>query len=848
MNTFMSVTDAVGYRAEKRNNVNNSTASARFAGSTDGKESTPIGKRTESDTETTTDDPASTGSVNTGSVNTGSVNTGSVNTGPTNTHLYWPTVSIAQPVANIPSTKLFTPVVSVTKANGKANGDAQATRTPTPTDRVTRPTGSDAVLQPQETLDLDLQLSPQEGAYAVRVLTSPAGQANGDFSVPFAETETGEFVQEIMPSTRPLSRLAVQALMKEHGGRLFDALFQNDLLVCLERSFDEVRRRNATLRIKLRLTDVPELLNLPWEYLFHRRRNLFLSQSTTSSLVHFLELPDPVSTLTVALPLRMLVVIANPTDLQAVDVEREWTNIQGALAELIERGMVIVDRLPNATLPELQSALRRHDYHVIHFVGHGDFDKTTGQGHVIFADAQGQSNPMPGEVLAQLLHNERTLRLAVLNACEGTQAEGIQASNVSPFAGVAQLLVQQGVPAVIAMRHPISDEAAIAFSHEFYAALADGYTVDAAVTEGRVAVATRMGNGEWGTPQLIMHAQNGRLWQVAAKVDDPPIDGAAISADLGVLTQLMQRTAVRDMVATYRADFTAAEHEIDILSNYKFLHDLLHKLQFRCYNVITQEARRFPTDDLAFDNLLNYEVTLQDIVANLQGVMEEAQFPATETSWVNDLLDAQQLLRRALDTMESEALRRVVWLMRRVLALQPSNVNHRLSSAARALRLDTIVGSLRAIRTELETVQVADPQLDQLTSGIQELEQLNTQLNQLVTEHDQWQDVQRILGRIEDMMVYDLTELEFSWPDLSIRVTTLCTPHKGDWVDLFYQDGEQLQKALADQNPVRIRSYFQRYRQRAGNRFFQVDTQLKDLCTELRKVGESLATILKLME
>ncbi|MCB0190033.1 MAG: CHAT domain-containing protein, partial [Caldilineaceae bacterium] len=576
--------------------------------------------------------------------------------------------------------------------------------------------------QQQETLDLDLQLTPQGSTaqgkiYAARVLTSPAGQASGAFQAPFTVADTTEFIQEIMPSARPMSRLALQAMMKEHGGRLFDTLFQDDLLVCLERSFDEARRRNATLRIKLRLHDTPELLNLPWEYLYHRRRNLFLSQSTTSSLVYFLELPDPVASLTITLPLRMLVVIASPADLPQLDAEREWQNIQHALTELIERGMVIIDRLPQATLPELQSALRRHDYHIFHFIGHVDLDENGGHGNLILVDAQGQAAPMPGEVLAQLLHNERTLRLAVLNACEGSPTAG---ENL--FAGVAQQLVQQGVPAVIAMRQPISDEAAMTFSQEFYAALADGYSVDGAITEARVAVATRLGNGEWGTPQLIMHAHNGMLWQVAAKVDDAVIDGAAIGADLGVLAQLMQRSAVRERVAAYRADFTAAEREIDILSNYKFLHDLLHKLQFRCYNVITQEARRFPSDELAFDNLLNYEVTLQDIVANLQGVMEEAQFPQNETLWVNDLLDAQQLLRRALDTMESEALRRVVWLMRRVLALQPSTVNHRLSSAARALRLETIVASLRAIRQELGDVQVADPQLTQLDSGVHELE------------------------------------------------------------------------------------------------------------------------------
>lgn len=833
MSTFTSVTYAVDQRAPKRKAQHRYPTVRTLAA---GQPSTNQQKNQlvdttdradgnqESGTDAATDDPACTDSGHTSSAHVPA---------------YWQPAHLTAPAKEINSTNLLAPVVpshTVTMAH-------QALVPSAPLDRVRPTTGPDAVLQTQETLDLDLQLTPAEGAYAVRVLASPAGQAEGAFHTPFTATETGEFVQEIMPSARPLSRLAMQALMKEQGGRLFDALFQNDLLVCLERSFDEVRRRNATLRIKLRLADAPELLLLPWEYLYHRRRNLFLSQSTASSLVHFLELPDPLASLTVALPLRMLVVIANPTDLQPLDVEREWTNIQSALADLIERGMVIVDRLPAATLPELQSALRRHDYHVFHFIGHGDFDETTGQGHIVFVDEQGQANPLPGEVLAQLLHNERTLRLALLNACEGSQT-GAENS----FGGVAQLLVQQGVPAVIAMRHPVSDDAAVAFSHEFYAALADGYSVDAAVTEGRVAIATRMGNGEWGTPQLIMHAQNGILWQVAAQVDDTIIDGAAIGADLGVLTQLMQRSSVRDLVAAYRADFTAAEREIDILSNYKYLHDLLHKLQFRCYNVIAQEARRFPTDELAFDNLLNYEVTLQDIVANLQGVIEEAQFSPDETAWVNDLLDAQEHLRRALDGMEGEALRRVIWLMRRVLALQPSTVNHRLSSAARALRLDTIVASLKAIRSELDHAQGTPPQLAQFDGGIQELDLLNIQLNLLVAEHDQWQDVQRILGRIEDMMVYDLTELEFSWPDLSQRVTKLCSSHKGDWVALFHQDGEQLQKALTEQNPVRIRSYFQRYRQRAGNRFFQVDTQLRDLCTELRKVGESLSTILQLME
>jgi hypothetical protein len=760
---------------------------------------------------------------------------------PARTNLSWQPYQQAINLMKACARPAFTTVS--TNLTGRSSASLSALCKPHAPQTRTQPTGPDTVLQPQETLDLDLQLTPHDGGYTARVLISPAGQAVGAFQSPFAAEDLQNFASVVVPAAQPQPRIVVQATMKEIGGLLFDALFQDELLVCLERSLDAVRNRNATLRIKLRLVEAPELLDLPWEYLYHRRRNLFLSQSTTSSLVHFLDLPEPVASLTVALPLRMLVVIASPTDLPPLDVAREWTNLQSAVHDLVQRGLLTVDRLPAATLPALQQTLRRQDYHIFHFIGHGEFDDAAGQGYIVFTDAGGRATAVPGEILAPLLHNERTLRLALLNACEGARTLG-----ANPFAGIAHLLVQQGVPAVIAMRNAISDEAAIAFSHEFYAALADGYSVDAAVTEGRVAIATQVGNGEWGAPQLIMHARDGALWQVAAAADGAVIDGAAIGADLGVLAQLMQRSAVRDLVTTYRADFAAAEQEIDILSNYKDLHDLLHKLQFRCYNVIAQEARRFPSDELAVDNLLNYEVTLQDIVANLQGVMEEAHFPPNETLWVNELLDAQQLLRRALDTLETESLRRVVWLMRRVLALQPSSINHRLSSAARALRLDKIVASLHAIHSALAQGPNDAPQLQQLASGVQELELLNTQLDRLVTEHDLWQEVQRILGRIDDMLLYDLSELELSWPDLTVRVAHLCQQHQGDWVERFAQDSEQLQKALTEQNPGRIRSYFQRYRQRAGNRFFQVDTQLKVLCAQLRKVGESLSTILKLME
>lgn len=706
--------------------------------------------------------------------------------------------------------------------------------------------GAMAFLQTPPYLDFDLQLTPHGADYWARVLSSPAGQADGAFAVGTLAAAVAPFLAQVTVTPDPAQRAAVQAAMQQIGAALFAALFHDDLLICLERSLDEARRQGAVLRIKLRFGAAPALFALPWEYLYHPRRQLFLSQSNASSFVYYLERPDPPASLTVTLPLRLLAVIATPTDLPPLDGEREWTNLLTALGPLIERGLVIVDRLPLATLAALQQHLRRYEYHIFHFIGHSRLDETTGQTQLVLVDELGAAAPLPGADLARLLHNERTLRLAVLNACRADQP--VATDRVAPVGVIAQLLVEQGTPAVIAMRQAVSDEAATIFAHEFYAALADGYSVDGAVTEGRVAVATRLGSGEWGVPQVVMHAQDGMLWQIAAATGQERADGSAISHDLRILTQLMGQATVRDLVATYRADFSAAGRQIDILSHYKALHDLLHKLQYRCYNVIAQEARRFPDDELALDNLLNYEVTLQDLVAELQAVAARGDFPAGDIAWIDDVVTAQRTLRQALEELHPDPLRRVIQLMRRVLALQPSHVNHRMNGAARSLRLDNIVASLRAIHDTLRPLGIESIGLRQLAGGVDALRTLSAQLALLVDEHDQWQEVQRVLGRIEDMLVYDLSELEFSWPDLSRRVTALCSRYTGDWVSLFAQDRDQVQAALGAQNPVRIRSYFQRYRQRAGNRFFQIDNELKDLCTELRKVGESLVSILQLLE
>ena len=209
--------------------------------------------------------------------------------------------------------------------------------------------------------------------------------------------------------------------------------------------------------------------------------------------------------------------ISSPSDYPTLDVEREWSVLQEALQDVQRDGLVVAERLERPSLAALQRRLRRGQYHIFHFIGHGTFDEATQDGVLLLEDDAGRGHVVSGQELGTLLHDHRPLRLAIINACEGARS-----ARSDPFAGTAQSLVQQGVPAVIAMQFEISDVAAIAFSHEFYGALADGYPVDGALAEARKSIFARVPDVEWGTPVLFMRSPDGRIFDLAPAASTRP--------------------------------------------------------------------------------------------------------------------------------------------------------------------------------------------------------------------------------------------------------------------------------------------------------------------------------------
>jgi tetratricopeptide (TPR) repeat protein len=343
-------------------------------------------------------------------------------------------------------------------------------------------------------LNFDLQIEPWQGAYRAQVVESPV--------------DRGCCSQFALAALEPLLKEGVDLdQIKAFGTRLFNAVFTSEVYSYLRRSQDEAERQGAEgLRVRLLLTDVPELADLPWEYLYDPAQDQFLSLSTKTPIIRYLDVSQRAPSLAVKPPLHILVMISSPKDQPPLDVDQEWAKLGQALADLQAKGRVILERLAQATLPALQTRLRQGEFHVFHYVGHGGFDEQAQDGILILENEEGLSQPVNGQALGTLLQDESTLRLALLNACEGAHS-----SRSDPFSGTAQSLVRRRIPAVIAMQTAISDEAAKTFAYEFYRALADDYPVDAALTEARKAIYLQGNQSEWGTPVLFMRSSDGRL-------------------------------------------------------------------------------------------------------------------------------------------------------------------------------------------------------------------------------------------------------------------------------------------------------------------------------------------------
>ena len=363
-----------------------------------------------------------------------------------------------------------------------------------------------------QTLSVSLQ-ELDGGASYEAVVRGPGGDGRARFELPFGEQDLDAITAVVSRprSARRKLESHQSAQARDFGSRLFELIFQGsarDVLVTSMSSALGTEERG--LRVMFDLEGAPALRNVPWELLWDKPD--FISISAYTPVLRYMTPSLRRPPVTVESPLRILGMVSSPGDVASLNVEAEQQQLTNACQSLKDRGLLEIEWVAEASLSGLLEALKSGTrFHIFHFMGHGDFDEQNEDGVLLFEGQAGRSQRVPGARLGTILRDHHTLRLAVINACEG-------ARTANDSSGVASSLMDYGLPAVIAMQFEISDVAAISFARGFYGSLARGSAIDTALADARLGMLAEEHELEWATPVMFTSVDDGQLFTLQSDV------------------------------------------------------------------------------------------------------------------------------------------------------------------------------------------------------------------------------------------------------------------------------------------------------------------------------------------
>ncbi len=311
------------------------------------------------------------------------------------------------------------------------------------------------------------------------------------------------------------------------GIQLFEKLFVGDI----QRSLIEAGR--AVLHNhNLRLTFVGprDYLRYPLEFLHDRADYLILkhpikrfvtSVRATRGTADFNLLLDELKARKEKL--KILLIASNtsgPTEsgrLPPIDyVDQEIDEISAYLKQLLPTRYFTIDVLhtEQATLSEILTRLEGCKYHILHYAGHGYHDERFPDKSCLFfweqEGCKGKVKALSISTLKNVLSRRGfDLRFLYLSCCSGNASSGEAALLSDNFLGIADGLIQTGIPAVLGFRWSISDDGARELAQSFYRHLFEKgkYDLSTALFNARCEVAGSENGqefGDWLAPILIV--------------------------------------------------------------------------------------------------------------------------------------------------------------------------------------------------------------------------------------------------------------------------------------------------------------------------------------------------------
>ncbi|UCE62170.1 MAG: hypothetical protein JSU63_10760 [Phycisphaerales bacterium] len=303
---------------------------------------------------------------------------------------------------------------------------------------------------------------------------------------------------------------------------------------------------------------------------------------------------------------------------------------------------------------------------------------------------------------------------------------------------------------------------------------------------------------------------------------------------------------VRQTVGRFQADFRTIEERTRIVSGYKQLHEVLHVLQWQV-PAIQDAAERFDTDVNAARLLSRQLLDLRRQVARTRERADGLPTAMMEKMWIDELDQAVKDADKALKTPDGTAMTSVVSDLR-VLLRESARIDGQLAVAVSDLPLGKLLDALGEIdqSRSSDAATKGGSASQQIRDGRDALRLIRPKLAGLVAQHNNWQSLDKELAGIETNPGYRPEDKVPRWRRVKDKLKGLCNAFSGDDWSVKIMSHLSNWEAAAQRNESQTCEIeADSLRTQAMDRFFGVDTEMRDLCENLVKVGRPLKTLLE---
>ncbi len=309
----------------------------------------------------------------------------------------------------------------------------------------------------------------------------------------------------------------VRAMENKLSEQIFQTFFSGDIGKACKDFIQLLEERRLEELLLVISTDDENITNLPFEMVLPLLFPPKLAEAKKSLAINNFGLVRTKMTSpeafnmqgkhAAAAPLKMLFITALPENLdergKMLQIEEEQTRLIQSIGALEATGdnqpKIVIEFLENASLVELDNALRSRQHDIVHISGHGAYRAAENKGVLYFENEDGDEEKITGKELGETLREHACVKLLILSACE-TAIAGSEG-------GVTEQAAAFGIPSIVAMRFAVTDEGAKVFTTEFYTQLAKGLSITRALAYAREALHNDIVQRREHAPQILHIAE-----------------------------------------------------------------------------------------------------------------------------------------------------------------------------------------------------------------------------------------------------------------------------------------------------------------------------------------------------